>query len=189
MWILPSKHADKRLKKAAQSLAACLPSARFFPRGERSLERFQELAEREAEDTLLVVSGPGTDGDRGGASSILFILRSRRLSGRLWAWANEELAISNFKAAGRPKAAADSRLQPASEPYLLKAEPLSAKHLASFLGLREHPLAQFYDDLPAFVLEVKEKKGQPSSASLAFEGSPLLSFHYTNRRLCGAEKE
>ena len=174
MWILPSKHSGASLKKAAQSLAACLPSARFFPRGERSLERFQELAEREAEDTILVLSSPDAD------SSSSFILRSRRLSGRLWAWANEELAISNLKA-GKSTAV--------DEPYLLKAEPLSAKHLALFLGLRAHPLAQFYDDLPAFVLEVKEKKGQPSSASLTFEGSPLLSFQYARRSLCGAEKE
>ncbi|MCL6089021.1 MAG: hypothetical protein M1530_02550 [Candidatus Marsarchaeota archaeon] len=177
MWILPSKHAGKKLKKVAQALSLALPGSSFFPRGERSLERFQELAEREAEDTILVLSSPAD-------SSSSFILRSRRLSGRLWAWAGEELAISNFKAAERPKAAADS-----AEPYALKAEPLSAKHLASFLGLRAHPLAQFYDDLPAFELEVKEKKSQPSSARLTFEGSPLLSFQYARRSLCGAEKE
>ncbi|VVB56726.1 Uncharacterised protein [uncultured archaeon] len=180
MWLLPSKHADAKLKKTARLLASLLPGASFFPRGERSLERFQELAEREAEETILVLSqgASGPSSPRAGPAPS-FILRSRHFSGA-WSWDEDELVISHLEAGEKiPPSSADS-----DEPYLLKAQSPAAKFLSSFLGLRPHPLASYYDDLPAFELEAKEKKGGPAAARLLFEGEPVLSFHYVRGCLC-----
>ena len=182
MWLLPSKHADKKLKNTARQLAAALPASRFLPRGERTLERFQELACREAEDTILVVSSSNHPSS--------FILRARQFSGS-WSWLDEELVISEFEIANA--GAISSPPIDSGEPYAMECKTEASRHLASFLGLHSHPLAPYYDDLPVFELEAEEKKGAKKNQSgrvrLLLEAEPLLSFQCLGRPLMGRKEQ
>lgn len=169
MLVITSKHASKSLCKISRQLASCLPNGRFYLRGERGLERFQALAQRQADDAILVLCSSASP-------SSSFILRSRQFSCGIWKWAEEELEVFDFNQIESKNPLG------AKEPYEFEAKTSAARKLALFLGLKPHPLASFYKGLPKFLLKVAGKKGI-YFAKLFFEKNQILSFSFKKRAL------
>jgi len=186
MWITTSKQADTHLKRAAQALADAWPDARFVRRGERGLERIEELAAREAQDTLLVLS---SDGARpSAASSPPFILRSRQRKEGRWAWQHEEMAVQKMQGpriAERSAKAKQNKGENASpaepEPFSITAHGASAEEIARFFGMRDHPLARYYEEARKVEVETSERKDR---FSLTIDRESVLDIVFGWQALC-----
>ena len=179
MWFTTSKNAPKELKKAARALADALPGGSFVPRGESRLERLQLLAGRAGERTLLVLMA----GEMEGKSTPYFTIRSRHLvldenGSESWSWDAHGLEVHKVETGQRPSALLGE------DPYVIvvaknEGETLA---LASFLGLENHPLADFADEPLEVEMELDVKKSKTKNTShtlkLAVGKEALLSMEY-----------
>ncbi len=153
MWLTTSKNSPVELKKSARALADALPGAEFIPRGERSLSRLEILAARKGEKTLVVMM-VCDDGE-----NHCFSLRSRHLEtgedGAIrWAWSEQRLMVKKIKL-NRAKI----RSELGEDPYIYSALG-EAKAFCSFLGLDNHPLAEFMDEPAELKLELVKPKSK-----------------------------
>ena len=188
MWITTSKHADTGLKRAAHALALALPGCSFIRRGEQGLERMQELAEREAEDTILVLSSPEAacrspvSGSINAPSSA-FILRSRQKKEGVWIWQAQEMVVEKMERKTGKKTDENREEQgPAvEEPYKIVAGGEKAKELVQFLGMRDHALAPYYEEGPRIEVEAGAHQDR---FSISREDGTITSIQYRWRALC-----
>ncbi len=172
MWLTTSKNAPKEVKKAALALADALPDATFMPRGETRLERLDERAKRAGEKTLLVVMVADAPS--------LFSLRSRHLAveengKEIWMWDSRMFEVRGIKSGAR---AADVLGEDAYVFVAAKKNDEEAAILA-FLGLENHPLAEFSDEPIEVEVEAKKtKKKNENALKLSAAKQLLLSLEY-----------
>jgi hypothetical protein len=179
MWLTTSKHADTKLKRAAHALAAALPGGTFIRRGEQGLQRLEELAAREAEGTILVMSKP--DGEK---NTSLWVLRSRgrdRDTDR-WSWAPQEMLVEKMEN-GKEEAAEGAGPGQEDEPYRIEAAGTQAAGLARFLGLADHALSPYYEE----PVTVEVKIGQKGRLEIRIKDTLLTTLIYRMRALCQKE--
>lgn len=168
-------------------MANALPGGQLVRRGEQGLERIEELACREAEEVILVLSEM-QDKDRGKASHLpAFILRSRQLGKEAggearWAWQKQEMAVEEMECAAAKKTANDE------EPYSVSAQGAEAKTLASFLGISEHVLVKYYDDAKEIEVKADKKKAEADKNEdklvISIDNKQVLSIKYRWQALC-----
>ena len=174
MWITTSKHAGIGLKQLAKRLARSLPGGRMERRGEQGLERIEELAGREAEDTILVLSASNPSA----APSSSFILRSRQRKDGAWTWQAQEMVVEELK-----ETRVDGKKSPDASPlpYSITTQGAQASKIAAFLGLREHPLARFYAERDEYGVEAETREGRFAISS---GGKSVIGIHFGWRALC-----
>ena len=188
MWLTTSKNAPADLKKQARALADALPGVEFVPRGERSLERLEILAQRKGEKALCVMM-VFDEGDKRGVKAgktkkpdNLLTIRSRHLQkdeegASRWAWSKSalevgKLVVKNQKSLGTL----------GDDPYIFSANG-DGKKLAEFLGLENHPLVEFTDEPAMIALEARKSKtaakvGAKSLFIASFGAEHLLELEY-----------
>lgn len=194
MWLTTSKHADKKIRTLGLALARAIPGAKYVSRGERSLERLEELAGRAGETTLIVLSAAQTQraAKKSGAAKKttkkksqlpLVILRSRQRNELGdWEWDINELQVKKLemaKAEKKMKDGKDEADDPSPAPISLEAESEEARKLVGFLGLKEDPLTSIYEEKRA--LAIRSANGK---LTLELEKHKLLTIQYIWANLC-----
>lgn len=182
MWLTTSKNAPKELKKTARALAEALPDTVFMPRGETRLERLAERAKRAGEKTLLVLMAAEKEkkSSKQKESGQLFTIRSRHLvSGEdgeeEWSWDARTLVVQKMKTGARPFTLFGE------DAYAVVAAKKAgeASGLIQFLGLQNHPLAEFDEEPLEVKLDAKKtKKKNEKSLKLSAGKEELLSLEY-----------
>lgn len=187
MMLTTSKHAGIGLKRLAAKLADALPGGRLVRRGEQGLERIEELAGRDAEEVVLVLSEMQGKDEEKNRPHPAFILRSRQLGKEAdgtarWAWQEQEMVVQRMEC---PEVIG---AEEKDEPYSVSAQGAEAKTIASFLGMKESALAKYYDDAKKVEVEVEKKKAEADKNEdkfiVSIDGKQILSIKYRWQALC-----